>query len=167
MFDSYSLRPHGVYCRTYLVVAEKYNRWYDMEQIVVDELKDVLIAHEGLKLKPYHCTADKLTIGIGRNLEDVGITVNEAVYLLENDIRRVTKELDDRIPFWNNLSPNKQIVLASMAFQLGVNGLMQFKRMLAAAQLGDDKRVAREMRDSKWFRQTPNRANDLIDRWSK
>ena len=118
-----------------------------MEQLVVDELKDVLIAHEGLKLEPYECTAGKLTIGIGRNLEDVGITLSEALYLLDNDISRVTAELDDRIPFWNNLSPNKQIVLASMAFQLGVNGLMQFKRMLAAAQLGDDKRVAREMRD--------------------
>lgn len=136
-----------------------------MEQLVVDELKDVLIAHEGLKLQPYECTAGKLTIGIGRNLQDVGISLSEAMYLLDNDISRVIADLDDRIPFWNNLSPNKQIVLASMAFQLGVNGLMQFKRMLAAAQLGDDKRVAREMRDSKWFHQTPNRAKDLIDRW--
>lgn len=138
-----------------------------MEQLVVDELKDVLIEHEGLRLKPYRCTADKLTVGIGRNLEDVGISRDEAMYLLGNDIARVTSELDDRIPFWNNLSPNKQIVLASMAFQLGVNGLMQFKNMLAAVERGDDVAVAKEMRDSRWYTQTPNRVNDLIDRWGK
>lgn len=138
-----------------------------MEQLVVDELKDVLIEHEGLRLKPYRCTADKLTVGVGRNLEDVGISRDEAMYLLGNDIARVTSELDDRIPFWNNLSPNKQIVLASMAFQLGVNGLMQFKNMLAAVERGDDVAVAKEMRDSRWYTQTPNRVNDLIDRWGK
>lgn len=138
-----------------------------MEQLVVDELKDVLIEHEGLRLKPYRCTADKLTVGVGRNLEDVGISRDEAMYLLGNDIARVTSELDDRIPFWNNLSPNKQIALASMAFQLGVNGLMQFKNMLAAVERGDDVAVAKEMRDSRWYTQTPNRVNDLIDRWGK
>ena len=52
----------------------------------LDALKKQLIMHEGLKLTPYRCTADKLTIGVGRNLDDVGITQDEAEYLLDNDI---------------------------------------------------------------------------------
>ena len=51
-----------------------------------DRLKKQLVIHEGLKLKPYHCSANKLTIGVGRNIEEVGITESEAMYLLENDI---------------------------------------------------------------------------------
>lgn len=136
-----------------------------MEPNVVKKLRDVLIEHEGLRLKPYHCTADKLTVGVGRNLEDVGISHDEAMYLLGNDIERVTSDLNDRIPFWNNLSANKQIVLASMAFQLGMHGLMQFKKMLAAAEAGDDVEVTKQMRDSRWYKQTPNRVDDLINRW--
>jgi len=54
-----------------------------------NQLKEKLIRqlreHEGLRLPPYHCPAGKLTIGIGRNLGDKGITEKEAVMLLEND----------------------------------------------------------------------------------
>jgi hypothetical protein len=52
-------------------------------------LQKQLIRHEALRLKPYRCSADKLTIGIGRNLDDVGITEEEAYFLLGNDISRV------------------------------------------------------------------------------
>ena len=52
---------------------------YDMTS-----LENQLIDHEGLELKPYQCTADKLTIGVGRNIEDRGITEDEARYLLKN-----------------------------------------------------------------------------------
>ena len=55
----------------------------------VKRLKDMLIRHEGLKLKPYLCTAGKLTIGVGRNIQDRGITYQEAMMLLENDIRLI------------------------------------------------------------------------------
>jgi len=57
------------------------------------KLTDQLIKHEGLRLKPYHCPAGKLTIGVGRNLEDKGITEEEAVMLLENDIQECLKDL--------------------------------------------------------------------------
>jgi lysozyme len=132
---------------------------------LVTELRALLMRHEGLKLKPYRCTAGKLTIGVGRNLEDVGISEDEALYLLVNDTQRVTSELQDRIPFWNNLSLNKQVVIASMAFQLGVSGLMAFKKMLAAAEDGDDEEVVNQMRDSVWYSQTPKRVEELIERW--
>jgi len=51
----------------------------------IKKIADQITTHEGLRLKPYHCPAGKLTIGIGRNLEDKGITEKEALMLLENE----------------------------------------------------------------------------------
>ena len=56
-------------------------------------IKDFIIKHEGLKLKPYICPAGKITIGVGRNIEDNGISEDEAMYLLNNDIKRCKTEL--------------------------------------------------------------------------
>ena len=94
-----------------------------MSSEFIQDLTRTLKVHEGLELKPYRCTADKLTIGVGRNLEDVGITEAEADFLLSNDIQRVVAALDDRTPWWNTLPIGKRVVLASMAFQLGIGGL--------------------------------------------
>ena len=67
-------------------------------------LIDLLIRHEGIKLKPYHCTSGKLTIGIGRNLEDRGITKEEAIYLLNND-----NDLASPVFCFKSLSINNQL----------------------------------------------------------
>ena len=89
---------------------------------------NLLITHEGLRLKPYRCAAGKLTIGVGRNLEDVGITEEEALYLLKNDIRRVINELKDVLPFWNELSKTRQEALIDMCFNLGLSRFWALKR---------------------------------------
>jgi lysozyme len=70
----------------------------------VKTLIDELVRDEGMRTKPYHCTAGKLTIGVGRNIEEVGITEEEARYLLENDLGRVRDELDQALPWWRTLS---------------------------------------------------------------
>ena len=56
-------------------------------QIFQDKIIEMLKRHEGLKVFPYHCSQNKLTIGIGRNLDDKGISKDEAYYLLYNDIK--------------------------------------------------------------------------------
>ena len=56
-----------------------------MEANLLERMKEQLLRHEGLRLKPYRCTAGKLTIGIGRNLDDCGISQKEAYALLDND----------------------------------------------------------------------------------
>ena len=129
------------------------------------ELTDLLKRHEGTELKPYRCTEGYLTLGVGRNLDSKGISEDEAEYLLRNDIEEVIAALNDRIPFWNTLPGNKRIVLASMAFQLGVGGLLKFQKMLAAAEEGDDQEVVAQMRDSLWHRQTTARAEELARMW--
>jgi lysozyme len=64
---------------------------------------DLLKKHEGLRLKPYRCSADKLTIGYGRNLDDVGISEEEAEMLLLNDLLTANIEVENRFVWFEDL----------------------------------------------------------------
>ena len=131
-----------------------------MTQSVKDILLPQLKRHEGLRLKPYHCTEGRLTIGYGRNLDDVGITDAEAEQMLMNDAAKVLDQLQ-RVPTFCELDETRQAIIANMCFQLGYSGLMKFSNMWAALQERDYSRAANEMLDSRWAKQTPNRANEL------
>jgi len=126
-----------------------------------DAMLSLLIADEGLRLKPYKDTVGKLTLGIGRNLDDVGITEAEAKYLCLNDIARVERDLDRALPWWRNLNEKRQLVVASMAFQMGAGGLQGFPKFLAALKREDWPGAAAEMADSLWATQTPARCGRL------
>lgn len=117
--------------------------------------------HEGVMLKAYKCTADKTTIGVGRNLDDVGITEEEAEYLLQNDIDRVILALRRELPWIDQLDEVRQRVLYDMAFNLGISGLLQFKKTLKAVKDGDYERAGRMMLDSKWATQVGKRSDRL------
>lgn len=121
------------------------------------DITDMLVWHEGLKLKPYRCTAGKLTIGVGRNIEDVGITEDEARALLQNDIERVEGELK-RFAFFAALSPPRRAALVDMCFNLGISRFSQFRAMLTALEAGDYQAAADEMLDSRWAQQVGARA---------
>ena len=125
------------------------------------ELIEQIKRHEGLRLKVYRCPAGKLTIGYGRNLEDNGISEEEAEYLLINDLRFVEDSLARRLAFWDNMPKGVQQVLINMGFQLGINGLTAFRRTLALLDAANYKAAAEEMLNSRWARQTPNRAREL------
>ncbi|HEX9879647.1 MAG TPA: hypothetical protein VGB25_05595 [Candidatus Binatia bacterium] len=73
-------------------------------------LQEMLIRHEGLRLKPYRGTVGKLTIGVGRNLDDAGITRDEALALLRHDIDRVRKEVSAAFPWFGGLNPVRKDV---------------------------------------------------------
>jgi lysozyme len=64
-----------------------------MTKSLFNRIKAQLVRHEGLRIKPYRCTAGKLTIGIGRNLDDCGISQSEANIMLINDIMNCEKQL--------------------------------------------------------------------------
>jgi lysozyme len=127
----------------------------------VEKLLKELTRDEGIRLKPYRCTAGKLTIGIGRNLDDKGITQAEAELLARNDIAAVIAELDRRMPWWKGLDDVRQRVLVNMGFNLGVDGLMAFKTTLAAVQAGRYLDAAQGMMASKWAKQVGHRAERL------
>ncbi|GGE75912.1 lysozyme [Streptosporangium jomthongense] len=125
-------------------------------------LRSQLEKHEGLRLKPYLDTVGKLTVGYGRNLDDVGITRDEADFMLDNDIEAVERQLET-VSEYRALDPVRQTVIANMCFNLGFRGLIGFKRMWAAIGQGNYKRAASEMLNSKWARQVGTRATELAD----
>lgn len=122
-------------------------------------LKRDLCFDEGVKLRPYKCTAGKTSIGVGRNLDDNGISEAEAIYLLDNDIARVERELDATWPWWRDMPEERQRALANMCFQLGLPRLSGFRKMIAALHSGDWEKAADEALDSDWAKQVPNRAH--------
>ncbi len=127
----------------------------------MEKLVKMIKEHEGLRLKPYKCTAGKLTIGYGRNLEDRGIQENEAEFMLNNDISAVADELESKVYFWDTLSPVRKAVLIDMAFNLGVEGLFQFSRTLADIEAGEYAEAGDEMMRSRWAEQVGRRAERL------
>lgn len=117
--------------------------------------------HEGLRLKPYTDTVGKLTIGVGRNLTDRGISEAEAGVLLANDIEAVRLELTNNWPWWLQLDDVRQRVVMDMAFNMGVPVLMTFGRFLARLKRGEFDAAAAEMLASLWARQVGDRAQRL------
>lgn len=116
---------------------------------------------EGLRLRPYDDVAGKVSIGFGRNLTDVGISLDEANILLANDVNHVLTQLPQRWPTFTTLDPIRQQVIANMAYNLGLAGLMQFTKMLAACAAGDFATAAADMLESLWARQVGARAHRL------
>jgi len=126
-------------------------------------LREDLIAEEGVRLKPYLCPAGKTTIGVGRNLDDVGITQDEAMEMLDNDIDRVNAQLAKALPWLETKPPDVQRAIANMTFQMGIGALLKFKKMLAAIQARDYNAARREALNSAWAKQTPQRAKRVTD----
>ena len=124
-----------------------------------EKLLDMLILHEGLKLKPYKCTADKLTIGVGRNIEDIGITEEEAKLLLENDLNRILQEVE-HWSFLENLNEPRQAVILDMVFNMGISrfNANTWVKTFAAIQDENFEEAANQMLDSKWANQVGQRA---------
>ena len=135
-----------------------------MEAKLMDRIKEQLVRHEGLRLKPYRCTAGKLTIGIGRNLDDCGISQSEAYVMLINDIMNCEKQLQAKIPdIYNGLDEVRKSVLLNMCFNLGISGLLGFKNTLEFIKVGDWERAANNMLVSRWAKQVGRRAIELSE----
>ena len=135
-----------------------------MTESLLNRIKAQLVIHEGLRLKPYRCTAGKLTIGIGRNLDDRGISQKEAYAMLERDILDFEQQLLDEIPdVYTGLDEVRQSVLLNMCFNLGLKGLLEFKNTLAFVAAEDWERAANGMLASKWAKQVGLRAIELSE----
>jgi len=146
-----------------------------------DELVKMIAIHEGIVLNVYQDHLGINTVGIGRNLDDRGITdgellfmnktiddvyddgltEEEAYYLCMNDIAIVEKELLDSKPIVNQLSAVRQMVLVDMAFNMGVPRLKLFKNMWLAIEKVNYPLACEEMIDSRWASQVGNRAMKL------
>ena len=120
----------------------------------------MLQRHEGLRLKPYKCTAGKLSIGYGRNLDDMGISEVEAMVLLRHDIERCYDELNV-FSWFADLDQVRQEALVDMLFNLGLPTFLEFKKTLKFVAEGKYSQAAEEMLRSKWADQVGDRAKEL------
>lgn len=125
-----------------------------------------LVRDEGIRLFPYRDSVGKLTIGVGRNLEDVGISQSEAMHLLNNDVERTIWELEKKLPWFSALEEVRRMVLVNMGFNMGVGGLLEFAKTLSLVRNGQHALAAEEMLDSKWARQVGARALRLAEQMS-
>lgn len=123
-----------------------------------EKLTQELTRDEAKRLKPYRDSVGKLTIGVGRNLDDNGISEEECSFLLSNDIDKHCSELDQFFPWWRSMDEVRQRVLANMCFNLGVTRLSGFKLALNAMQKGDFLEASKQMKNSAWYNQVGNRA---------
>jgi len=125
-------------------------------------IKEWIKKHEGLSLNIYRDSVDKITVGVGRNLSDNGISSEEADFLLDNDIQRCIKELLPFSWFLDQPQPVKN-ALVNMCFNLGITRLLKFKKMIAALEVDDYDRAAIEALDSRWAKQVGARASDIAN----
>ena len=128
-----------------------------------EQLIEELKRDEGVVLTLYQCSAGKNTIGVGRNLDDRGITDDESNYLLGNDIDICVEELRATFPWFQTLSDTRQRVMVNMCFNLGLSRLMGFKKFLAAMEAGEWETAGVEMLDSRWAVQVGPRSTRLKD----
>ncbi len=125
------------------------------------KLESQLKRHEGLRLNPYHDTVGVLTIGYGRNLEEITITGEQAEIWLKEDIEAATRDLVRAFPLVLELSEVRQRVLINMTFNMGINRLKGFKKMWRALEQKHYLTATKEMANSKWHSQVGKRAEEL------
>ncbi len=126
-----------------------------------DRLINMLKMHEGVETHAYQCSANKITIGVGRNVDPVdglGLSQDEIEYLLKNDIDRVRVELGDEYEWFDDLVPARQDAMIDISFNLGATRLRKFKKALKAMADEDYEKAGNEFMDSRWSEQVGRRA---------
>jgi lysozyme len=116
---------------------------------------------EGLRLKLFRDTRGNWLIGYGRNLKSRGISGDEAMILLQNDILACQDDLDKHLPWWRRLSDLRQMAMLSLCYNLGIYGLKDFKAALKSMEAGRYREAARQFMASKWARQVGHRARRI------
>jgi lysozyme len=112
----------------------------------------------GEKLKLYTDTKNKVTIGIGHNIQDKGITVATSRFMCSEDIDEAENELNRCISWWKSKPDNVKLVLLNMMFNMGANKLMGFVKTLQLIKEDKFKEASVEMLNSAWANQVGKRA---------
>lgn len=128
-----------------------------------DRLVDQLLRHEGLKLQPYRCSEGKLTIGVGRNLDDNGITEKEAVFMLENDLAWCMGECHKNFTWFNKADPLIKEAVMNLVFNMGITRFLGFKKTIAFLEAGKYELAGTELLNSLYAEQVPKRAQEIAN----
>lgn len=131
----------------------------------MSKLIEQLKRHEGVRTHAYKCSADYITVGVGRNIDEdggLGLSDDEIDYLLANDIKRCKQELV-ALSWFVDLDEVRQDALINLCFNLGLTRLLGFRNAMAAMAEGDYEKAADEFLDSRWATQVGRRAIEVTN----
>ena len=129
----------------------------------MNKLIEQLKRHEGVELKPYKDTVGKWTIGVGRNLDDIGISEQEAEMLLLNDIKEAERQLIATMPWTQELDEVRFSALLNFVFNVGIGTASKFVNAMALLKQRNYDMAADEMLNSRWSKQVGQRAIDVTE----
>ena len=124
--------------------------------------KEYVAKHEGLSLNLYHDQYGHQTIGYGRNIDTNGISKEEALFMLDNDLKVSICDLKEIFPNWDKISDNRKNVLIDMRFQLGGGGFRNFKIFIQSVKEENWPEAIKSIINSLYYKQVPSRAQENI-----
>lgn len=130
----------------------------------LDRIKIDLRADEGYARQPYRCPAGKLTIGVGHNIEDNGLSDEVIEHILEEDVAKAEADAREIFSSYDELDEVRQEVLVNMAFNMGRSRLAKFIQFIEAVKRNDFAEASNQMVDSGWYKQVGRRAQKLAMR---
>ena len=124
---------------------------------LIDDIKK----SEGYRPTVYKCTENFDTIGYGFAIKDLHLDEDICDMILERKLGELKLRIHKEFEFVLDLPESVQDVVIEMCYQMGLSGFSKFKKTIQFLRLGDFKSASTEMLDSRWYRQTPNRAKRL------
>lgn len=121
-------------------------------------LIDRIKKHEGFMGNVYKDHLGFDTVGYGTKMP---IDEAEATLLLQHRLDNMIVQIHHKKPVMDDLDDKRKDIIYEMCYQMGVAGVLKFKNMWKAIEEGKYKRAAKEMLDSRWAEQTPQRARTL------
>ena len=125
-------------------------------------LEAQLTLDEGRIYKPYHDSVGKLTIGVGRNLSDVGVNDAEIDLMFQNDVNNAINGLNQNLPWYVNMDEIRQRVLVDLCFNLGINQLVTWNETLQLIQSGQYEAAADHLMTLPWYKEVGQRGVRLV-----
>ena len=129
----------------------------------MNKLIEQLKIHEGFRSNVYTCSGGKKTVGYGRNLQDIGISEEEAEMLLKNDIYEATNQLLNAFPWMATFSDVRISAMINFTFNVGIGTVKTFTKSIDALKKEDFNLAADMMLDSRWANQVGDRAIQITE----
>ena len=120
-------------------------------------------ASEGFRSKVYKCTEGYDTIGYGFAIKDLHLDEDLAEIILRRKVKELMLRVQQKFPFIVDMPDEIQNVVVEMCFQMGLSGFSKFKKTISLLESREFLSASKEMLDSRWAKQTPNRAKKLSD----
>ena len=124
-------------------------------------LLDRIKHHEGFRAKVYKCTEGYDTIGYGFAIKDLELDEDISEMILMQKLDNLMTRIGKTFVWWRSADSTVKDVVVEMCYQLGVSGFSKFKKTINHLENKRYGKASAEMLDSKWARQTPNRALEL------